>query len=137
MKQIQKLQKVQNTCLKTMEPSINITESFKKLKILRINQLVQLELNKLVYKLTHNLLPIKLAQCMNRDASGKSLEKQHHYLTRNKHILNLPQVTMKMYQKSFLMKSIRLYSALPKEITSCQNLNNFVQSVKQSMQIAQ
>ena len=36
-KQIQKLQKVQNTCLKTMEPSINITESSEKLKILRIN----------------------------------------------------------------------------------------------------
>ena len=98
-KQIQKLQKVQNTCLKTMEPSIDITESFKKLKILRINQLVHLELNKLAYKHTHNLLPIKLAQCMNCDASGKNLEKQHRYLTRNKHLLNLPQVTMKMYQK--------------------------------------
>ena len=29
---------------------------------------------------------------MNCDASGKSLEKQHRYLTRNKHIPNLPQV---------------------------------------------
>ena len=119
-----------------MEPSLNVIESFKKFKILRINQLVQLELNKLAYKLAHNLLPIKLAHCMNCDASGKSLEKQHRYLTRNKHILNLPQVTIKMYQKRFLMKSISLYSALPKEITSCQNLNNFVQSIKQSMQIA-
>ena len=62
MKQIQKLQKVQNICLKIMEPSRNITKSFKKLKILRIYQLVQLELNKLAYKLAHNLLPIKLAQ---------------------------------------------------------------------------
>ena len=58
-KQIQKLQKVQNTCLKTIEPGINITESFKKLKILRISQLVKLELNKLAYKRTHNLLPFK------------------------------------------------------------------------------
>ena len=137
MKQIQKLQKVQNICLTIMEPSRNITEAFKKLKILKINQLVQLELNKLAYKLAHNLLPIKLAQCMNCDASGKSLEKQHHYLTRNKHIPNLPQVSMKMYQKNFLLKSISLYSVLPKEITSCQNLNNFLQSVKQSMQTAQ
>ena len=98
-KQIQKVQKVQNTCLKTIEPGINITESFKQLKILRISQLVKLELNKLAYKHTHNLLPFKLAQCMNCDASGKSLEKQHHYLTRNKHLLNLPQITMKKYQK--------------------------------------
>ena len=136
-KQIQKLQKVQNTCLKTIEPGINITESFKKLKILRISQLVKLELNKLAYKHTHNLLPFKLAQCMNCDASGKSLEKQHHYLTRNKHLLNLPQVTMKKYQKSFLMKSISLYSALPKEIMDCQNLHKFAQSVKHYLQISQ
>ena len=74
---------------------------------------------------------------MNCDASGKSVEKQHRYLTRNKHLLNLPQVTMKMYQKMFLMKSISLYSALPKEITSCQSLNKFAQSVKQYMQIIQ
>ena len=136
-KQIQKLQKVQNTCLKTIEPGINITESFQKLKILRISQLVNLELNKLAYKCTHNLLPIKLAQCMNCDASGKSLEKQHHYLTRNKHLLNLPQVTMRKYQTSFLMKSISLYSALPKEIMNCQNIHKFAQSVKHFLQISQ
>ena len=74
---------------------------------------------------------------MNCDASAKSLEKQHRYSTRNKHLLNLPQVTMKMYQNSFLMKSISLYPALPKEIMSCQNLNKFAQSVKQYMQIIQ
>ena len=136
-KQIQKLQKVQNTYLKTIEPGINITESFKKLKILRIRQLVNLELNKLAYKRTHNLLPIKLAQCMNCDASGKSLEKQHHYLTRNKHLLNLPQVTMRKYQTSFLMKSISLYSALPKEIMNCQSIHKFAQSVKHYLQIRQ
>ena len=136
-KQIQKLQKVQNTCLKTMEPSLSNKESSQKLKILRINQLIQLELNKLAYKHTHNLLPIKLARCMNCDASGKSLEKQHRYLTRHKHLLNLPQVTMKMYQKSFLMKSISFYSAIPKEIMSCQNLNKFAQSVKEYMQKSQ
>ena len=130
MKQIQKLQKVQNICFKIMEPSKNIAESSKNLKILRINQLVQLELNKLAYKLAHHLLPIKLAQCINCDASGRSLEKQHRYLTRNKHIPNLPQVSMKIYQKSFLMKSISLYSALPKAITSCQNLNNFTRVIK-------
>ena len=98
-KQIQKLPKVQNICLKIIEPSINISESFQKLRILRISQLVRLELNKLAYKRTHNLLPLKLAQCMNCDANGKSLEKPHRYLTRNKHLLNLPQITTKKYQK--------------------------------------
>ena len=96
-----------------------------------------LELKKLAYKHTHNLLPLKLAQCMNCDANGKNLEKQHQYLTRNKHLLNLPQITTKKYQKSFLMKSISLYSALPKEIMNCQNLHKFAQSVKEYLQVSQ
>ena len=136
-KQIKKLQKIQNTCLKIIEPSMTITESYNKLKILRLSQLVTLELNKLAYKHTHNLLPLKLAQCMNCDANGKSLEKQHQYLTRNKHLLNLPQVKTKKYQKSFLMKSISLYSALPKEIMDCQTLHKFAQAVKENLQISQ
>ena len=74
---------------------MNTSESFKKLKILRISQLVKPELNKLAYKSTHNLLPFKLAPCMSCDANGKSLEKQHRYLTRNKNLLDLPQITTK------------------------------------------
>ena len=94
-KQVQKLQKVQNICLKIIEPSMKTSESFEKLKILRMSQLVNLELNKMAYKRTHNMLPFKLAQCMSCDANGKSLEKQHRYLTRNKNLLNLPQITTK------------------------------------------
>ena len=70
MKQIQKLQRVQNTCLRIIEPNKNTAESAKSLNILRINQLIQLELNKLAFKLTHNLLPTKLTQCMSSDAGG-------------------------------------------------------------------
>ena len=136
-KQIKKLQKIQNTCLKVIEPSMTSSESCKKLKILRLSQLVTLELNKSAYKRNHNLVPLKLAQCMNCDASGKSLKKQHQYLTRNKHLLNLLLINTKKYQKSFLMKSISLYSALPKEIMDCQTLHKFAQAVKEYLQISQ
>ena len=75
-KQIQKLQKLQNTCLGILEPTLKIPDSLKKQRILKINQLVDLELNKLAFKLAHCLLPEKLAQCMISDAGGKSLKKQ-------------------------------------------------------------
>ena len=74
-KQIQKLQKIQNTCLGILEPTLKIPDSLKKQRILKINQLVNLELNKLTFKLTHCLLPEKLAQCMISDAGGKALKK--------------------------------------------------------------
>ena len=51
-KQIQKLQKVQNTCFGILEPTLKISDSLKKQSILKINQLIELELNKLAFKLT-------------------------------------------------------------------------------------
>ena len=74
-KQTQKLQKVQNTCLTIIEPKISTIESAKSLGILKVSQLVQMELTKMAYKLTHDLLPTKLAQCMTCDAGCKSLKK--------------------------------------------------------------
>ena len=109
-KQIQKLQKIQNTCLRILEPALTIPDSLKKQRILKINQLINLELNKLAFKLTHQLLPEKLAECMISDAGGRSLEKSHKYMTRKKFIPNLPISKLTAYQKSFLVKSISLYS---------------------------
>ena len=74
-KQTQKLQKVQNTCLGILEPTLKISDSLKRQSILKINQLIELELNKLAFKLTHCLLPNKLAQCMISDAGGKALKR--------------------------------------------------------------
>ena len=52
-----------------------MNESLKKLKIMQVWELVKLELSKLAFKLTHDLLPTKLAKCMVSDARGRSLEK--------------------------------------------------------------
>ena len=101
-KQIQKLQKVQKTCLGILEPTLKITDSLKKQRILKINQLVDLELNKLAFKLTHCLLPEKLAQCMISDAGGKSLKKSHKYMTRNKSIRTYPNLNEMFIKRAFL-----------------------------------
>ena len=67
---------------------------------------------------------------MISDAGGKSLKKTHKYMTRNKSIPNLPQIKLNAYQKSFLVKSISLYSNLSSKFTSCQNLGRFTNLLK-------
>ena len=44
MKQTQKLQKAQNSCLKLIEPNLSVANLAKLLSILRVRELVQLEL---------------------------------------------------------------------------------------------
>ena len=125
MKQSQKLQKAQNVCFKIMEPNQNVTELAKSLCILKVCDLIKLDLSKMAYKLTHELLPIKLAQCMISDTGGKSLRKLHRYMTRNKTLPNLPLARLSAYQRSFLVKSISLYTNLPTELTNTKTLENF------------
>ena len=131
--QIQKLQKIQNTCIRILEPNLTVSVSLKKHSIPKIDQLVNLELIKLAYKLTSQLLPKKLAKCITSDARGKSLEKSHKYMTRNKSIPNLPTTKLNAYNKSFLVKSISLYSTIPNKISCCQDLNLFTKLLKQFM----
>ena len=133
--QIQKLQKIQNTCIRILEPNLTVSVSLKKHRILKIDQLINLELIKLAYKLTHQLLPRKLAKCISSDARGKSLEKSNKYMTRNKSIPNLPTNKLNAYNKSFLVKSISLYSTIPNKISCCQDLNLFIKLQKQFMSI--
>ena len=128
--QIQKLQKVQNTCLRILDPNLTVADCLKKQHILKITQLIDLDLIKLAFKLIHNLLPHKLAQCMTSDQAGKNLQKPHKYMTRNKSIPNLPRIKLNAYQKSFLMKSISLYSNLPSRYHNCQSLANLINSIK-------
>ena len=97
MKQTQKLQKAQNVCFRVMKPNLSVTESAKSLCILKAHELVDLELSKLSYKLTHDILPVKLAEHMTR---GESLKKSHKYSTRNKNIPNLPLLRLNVYQKA-------------------------------------
>ena len=80
MKQTQKLQKAQNVCFRVMKPNLSVTESAKSLHILKVHELVDLELSKLSYKLTHDTLPVKLAECMTSDAGGKSLKNHINIL---------------------------------------------------------
>ena len=71
---------------------MGLHEGFKELKIPTVNQLINIELCKLFYKLVNNMLPISLTDCVLSDSKGFSLLKSHKYGTRKKHLPNLPIV---------------------------------------------
>ena len=121
---LKKLQKIQNSCIKIMKPSMKLTEGFRDLKILTVRELVDLELCKFFFKLTNGLLPSKLMNCVLSDSRGQTLKKCHRYTTRHKNLLNLPMANDFQYKNSFLTRSNKLYSNLPdyvkkNHITTC------------------
>ena len=53
---------------------------------------------------------------LNGDSRMKSLEKRHHYETRNKTIPKLPSARTRHYHTSFLFQSLKDYEMVPLEI---------------------
>ena len=54
---LDKLQKLQNQCVRLIDPKSNINQIYKKNQILKIKDLIKLELSKFGYKYLHNILP--------------------------------------------------------------------------------
>ena len=123
---ISKLQKMQNTCIKIMQPNMGLREGFKELQIPTVNQLINIELCKFFYKLVHKNLPIRLMNCVLSDSKGCSLLKSHKYCTWKKHLPNLPIVCDWQYKRSFLTCSNVLYYELPDTIKDSPTLAHFV-----------
>ena len=127
---LKKLQKIQNACIKTMQPNIKLTEGFRNLKILTVHELVDLELRKFFFKLINGMLPPKLTNCMLSDSRGQTLKKRHDYMTRHKSLPNLPLANDTQYKNSFLTRSNKLYTNLPDHIKKVKRLSEFVQKLK-------
>ena len=91
-----------------MKWRLSLKESYKDLNLPKVDKLLQNELCKFAYKLVYNLLPINLAKYIWKDSKGKSVIKNHGYLTRNKNIPNLPVVTSNQYKNTFMARPISL-----------------------------
>ena len=109
---VDKLLKAQHTAVSLIDPNNTIDETFKKYKILKLTDMINLEQCKMGYKLCHNLLPNKLVNSMTQDHKCQSIVKKHRYFTRSKRTPNLPSALGIKYRSSFLYNSIREYSAL-------------------------
>ena len=125
-----KLQKSQTECLKIILNKNSLWTDAKKLGILNINKLIKLELNKLGNRLTNHLLPSELVQCMSTDQNKKSLNKTHGYSTRNKAVPNNPRPTTKLYQSSFLCRSLSEYQSFLVATSDCKHYSHFVRCCK-------
>ena len=128
---IQKLTMVQNTAVKLIDPRVDVDELYRKHKILRFVDMVNIEQCKMGYKLCHGLLPKALGANMVKDHQNENLVKSHKYPTRNKLVTNLPNALGNKYRSSFLFNSIKLYSALDNRLKTSQSLVIFTKRCKE------
>ena len=129
---LSKIRTEQNKCVKLLSRTDPLNTIYKKYRILKLDDVINLELKKSGYKLCHNLLPSNLLRELRTDSVQRTLAKQHCYNTRNKKVLNLPRFNKKTYQNSFLVQSIKKFSELPTELKNSINIEQFTRKVKKS-----
>ena len=125
-----KIQKILNSCFKLITGLAPTPDNFKKEKMLRLQDLIQLENRKLGYQLDKNLLPLNLHRLLWIDSRNKSLQKTQQYNTRDKHLPKIPKVNTKNYQRGFQFQSRKDYEATPVEIRNSSTLSSFVRKLK-------
>ena len=129
--QMAKLTLQQNNCMRMLDKNMPLSQMYIKYKILKLINVIDLELCKLGFKIYHDLLPVNLLASLKCDATGTTLAKSHQYNTRRKKEINLPMVTNRNYLRSFLFQGIKRYSSLSNEIKNITNYNRFVNVLKE------
>ena len=107
---LHKIQTIQNSSVSLINGNNAVRENFSKYKILNVEQTIELEVCKLWHKHHLKILPPKLSREMTYNHVNKSLKKNHHYMTRNKHLTNVAMARSKLYSTSFLVNGNVSYS---------------------------
>ena len=128
----QKLKIMQNNCVRLLDLSKCLDEIYRKHKILKVDELVNLGQKKLGYKLNNDLLPLNLAKVLLTDRIGKTLKKQYNYSTRQKDHPNLPSHHSRLYNDRFLVQSIKNYNNLNLDTKNLKMLHKFAATIKES-----
>ena len=128
------IQKLQNKCVRKVDTyEKQVQKTYQKHKILRVKDTLILENCKMVYRLEHQLLPIKLSKLYNTNQRGKSLKKTHGYNTRNKMLPNLAKTNCKEYNTSYLCSSLKDYQNISAEIRKAKSLKIFNSLLKEKL----
>ena len=133
---LNKVQACMNKCFTLITHKNPTHTNQKDEKFLTLNKLIKLENSKFGYKLHHHLLPTKLQSLVATDSKNKELTKVHRYQTRSKKILNLPQVSTKMYHTSFLFQVLKEFNDIKPIDRNAKNVHCFVASRKKSLLMA-
>ena len=130
---LNKLQKAQNKCVSLINGKRADLNNYKKLSILRIKELLELENCKFGYKLLHHELPIRIEELLNHDQFGHSLQKTHRYNTRNHLLLNKPLTKNKHYKNCIISKGTGALETLKVETKLKPNLLSFTKDCKKQI----
>ena len=128
-KELTGLIKIQNQCLKLISPKSGSEELHKNLKILKLADMIQLELIKFGYKIMKNQQPLPLQKLME-DRGGK---KTHHYPTRGKCVPDIQKHASEIFRKSFICRSIREFSKMPDSIKNSKSIGQVVMKFKRTL----
>ena len=71
---LNKLRTVQNKCMKMLQSDCQPLQTYKDLKLLNLSQLIDLENNKLAYKIHHKHLPTRMLDIINNDSHNKNIK---------------------------------------------------------------
>ena len=124
--QLKQIQNLQDKAVKLIDHQFEKGNIYKAHVILNVSQLINLELCKLGYCLTNNLLPKPLSKALLLDQNNQNLSKTHRYDTRRKSVPNLPKATNSRYRNSYLFQAISTYSKLPDCVTKQTHLKGFI-----------
>ena len=112
--------------------SLNLRKDavYRTYKILAVDQMIELEMCKLGFRLVKNLLPKPLLKALQTDHYDRSTTKSHRYETRYRTVPNLPKATHSRYRNSYLFQAVSVYSKLPVIITNQTVLKGFASKCK-------
>ena len=82
--QLTQLYTIQRKCVKLIDNTKCVSDVFKKLRMLTVKDLTELEQSKLGYKLCKGMLPDVLTRLMLCDFNKNTMVKKHSYPTRQK-----------------------------------------------------
>ena len=98
---------------------------YKSTGILKLNEMICLDLLKLSYKLQHEELPVLLNECFQSEK-----ESTTRIVTRNSKLPKIRRHTSSIYNKSFLNKVIILWTKIPMSCKCKLSLSSFVKETK-------
>ena len=127
---VNQVQTLQDKVVKCIDLSLTKDAVYGTCKILAVDQMIELEMCKLGFRLVNNLLPNQLSKALQTDHCDRSTLKTHRYDTRRRAVPNLPKATHSRYRKSYLFQALSTYSKLPATITNQTNLKAFTWKCK-------
>lgn len=128
--------KVQKKCMRWIcgaKATAHTMPLFKKLRVLKIDELIILETSKIVHGLQHGWLPPKVSNTFNELGGRQMGKKVHKYNTRQKLMPNIMPHKSTMYNKSVLCKVPSMASKIPIYLLNIANKKMFSRKYKQRL----